>query len=713
MPELPHIQGFPSYHSDSWDPFFSAMSDLDVVMCLHIGQGLNAINLPDINFDEYMVLSTQVTVLAVQDLLWGHAMRQFPDLKIAFSEGGIGWLPFLLDRVDRHYENQRWTGQDFGSKRPSDVLREHSLACFIADPTSLKLYKEIGIDMIAFETDYPHSDCLWPDAPEALLAQCEGAGCSDEDIEKISWRNAARFCRWDPFATIPRSDATVGALRAQASDVETGIVSREEWRARYEADALLTRRPRPERRPDELERKGEDERMASQPMQGVRVVEVAQYTFVPAAGAVLAEWGAEVIKVEHAERGDAQRGLFTVGSMSSGGPFAPLMEHPNHNKRSIGLALDVPEGLAILQRLVRNADVFLTNLLPGARSRLHVDVEDMRKVNPRIIYVRGTALGVRGEDRTRPGFDGISYWYRAGSAFGATPPNVEGMVPMPAPAYGDSIGGMTIAGGVSAALFARERTGEPSVVDVSLLGVGAWANALAIETSFLSGQPWQNAPMGSYQSVATNPLVGVFATKDGRWIGLSMLQPGRFWDEFCRHLGREDLVTDPRFDTTEKVIANAEIGRRDHRGGIQVSALRRVARAVAHHGRSLGARSEQPGVGTRPTAVGERSRRRGDGHRRSGPAPRRGPRPIRRASVRAAPRSTVRGAHRRDPAGARSHGVGALGVEAGRRRHLIRPTPTCASTIRGCPRAGERRRSRSRRWSTSRSASLGPVGSTD
>jgi len=298
--------------------------------------------------------------------------------------------------------------------------------------------------------------------------------------------------------------------------------------------------------------------MASHPMQGVRVVEVAQYTFVPAAGAVLAEWGAEVIKVEHAERGDAQRGLFTVGSVSAGGPFAPIMEHPNHNKRSIGLALEVPEGLEILHRLVRDADVFLTNFLPDARSRLHIDVEDMRKVNPRIIYVRGTALGVRGEDRTRPGFDGISYWYRAGSAAGATPPNLEGVVPMPAPAYGDSIGGMTLAGGISAALFARERTGEPSVVDVSLIGVGAWANALAVETSFLSGQPWQSAPMGRYQSVETNPLVGVFQTKDGRWIGLSMLQPGKFWEDFCRHLGRDDLTTDPRFDTTEKVIANAK-----------------------------------------------------------------------------------------------------------------------------------------------------------
>ena len=297
--------------------------------------------------------------------------------------------------------------------------------------------------------------------------------------------------------------------------------------------------------------------MASRPMQGVRVVEVAQYTFVPAAGAVLAEWGAEVIKVEHAEKGDAQRGLFTVGAVSAGGPFAPIMEHPNHNKRSIGIALEVPEGLEILHRLVRDADVFVTNFLPDARTRLHIEPEDIRKVNPNIIYVRGTALGARGEQRNRPGFDGISYWYRAGSAAGGTPPNVEGISPMPSPAYGDSLGGMTIAGGISAALFARERTGEPSIVDVSLLGVGAWANALAVETSFMTGEPWQNAPMGPYQSIATNPLVGVFPTQDGRWIGLSMLQPGRFWETFCRHLGREDLITDPRFDTTDKVIANA------------------------------------------------------------------------------------------------------------------------------------------------------------
>jgi len=191
---------------------------------------------PEFSADLMMVLATQVTVLAVQDLLWGPAMRKYPDLKIAFSEGGIGWIPFLMDRIDRHYDNQRWLGQDFGGKLPSEVFREHSLACFIYDPTSLKLYDEIGLDIIAFETDYPHSDSLWPDAPEVLLEQCNGAGLPDEAIHQISWQNVARFCDYDPFAVIPKENATVGALRAQSPDVDTTTVPRAEYRARYDAN---------------------------------------------------------------------------------------------------------------------------------------------------------------------------------------------------------------------------------------------------------------------------------------------------------------------------------------------------------------------------------------------------------------------------------------------------------------------------------------------
>jgi crotonobetainyl-CoA:carnitine CoA-transferase CaiB-like acyl-CoA transferase len=297
--------------------------------------------------------------------------------------------------------------------------------------------------------------------------------------------------------------------------------------------------------------------MVYRPMEGVRIVEVAQYTFVPLAGAVLAEWGAEVIKVEHAVTGDAQRGLTNLGAVSAGGRFAPIMEHPNHGKRSVGLALEHPAALAALYDLVRRSDVFVTNFLPAARQRLRIDVAHIREVNPKIVYVRGSALGSKGPQREKGGYDSITYWCRGGSAQGVTPGNLDGMLGMPAPAYGDSIGGMTIAGGISAALFARERTGEPSVVDVSLLGVGAFANALAVDTSLVNGDPWRAPDLGTGYGAPTNPLVGIYKTADNRWVALTMLQPGRYWEGFCRHLGREDLLDDDRFDSTEKLVANA------------------------------------------------------------------------------------------------------------------------------------------------------------
>jgi predicted TIM-barrel fold metal-dependent hydrolase len=236
MPELPHVQGLPSYLSDAWDPFFGALCDVDMVMCLHIGQGFAAISsAPEAGTDNLMILSTQVSVLAAQDMLWGPALRKFPELKVAYSEGGIGWIPFYLDRCDRHYTNQRWTRQEFGGKLPSEVFKEHSLACFITDPSALRLRDVIGVETIAFEADYPHSDCLWPDAPDNVLAELEAAGASDAEIDMITWQNTARFFGYETFAAMPKESATVGALRAQATDVDTATVSRAEWRARYEA----------------------------------------------------------------------------------------------------------------------------------------------------------------------------------------------------------------------------------------------------------------------------------------------------------------------------------------------------------------------------------------------------------------------------------------------------------------------------------------------
>jgi len=292
------------------------------------------------------------------------------------------------------------------------------------------------------------------------------------------------------------------------------------------------------------------------PMDGVRVLEVAQFTFVPAAGAVLADWGADVIKVEHAETGDAQRGLSALMGMPVGsGSFAPLMEHPNRGKRSIGLALEQPGALEVLHELIRTSDVFLTNFLPAARRRLGIELDDVRKINPDIIYVRGSGFGAAGPDSEKGGYDSTAFWARAGSAVGTTPVDYDGLCVMPAGAYGDSLGGMTIAGGIAGALFARERTGETSVIDVSLLGVGAWANALSVGFALLQGGPPERRAPGN--SARTNPLVGNYRTADDRWLVLAMLQPGRYWPEFCRHIDREDLISDERFATAEALMGNA------------------------------------------------------------------------------------------------------------------------------------------------------------
>lgn len=236
MPELPHIQGLPSYHDlEYWGPLFEACCELGVVMCLHIGQGFAAINMaPGAPIDNMIILATQVSTLAAQDLLWGGAFFKYPDLKVAWSEAGIGWIPFYLDRCDRHYTNQIWLGHDFKGKLPSDIFREHSLACYVTDPTALKVRHEIGMDIIAWECDYPHSDSIWPDAPEFLIAEFNGAGLTDGEINKITWENTTRFFDLDPFSIIKKDQATVGALRAQATDVDTSTRTRAEWRQRFE-----------------------------------------------------------------------------------------------------------------------------------------------------------------------------------------------------------------------------------------------------------------------------------------------------------------------------------------------------------------------------------------------------------------------------------------------------------------------------------------------
>jgi crotonobetainyl-CoA:carnitine CoA-transferase CaiB-like acyl-CoA transferase len=299
------------------------------------------------------------------------------------------------------------------------------------------------------------------------------------------------------------------------------------------------------------------------PLTGVRVLEVAQFTFVPSAGAVLADWGADVVKIEHPVTGDAQRGLVKVlgaAATVSGSSFAPIMEAPNRGKRSVGLALDNSEARPLLDELIQRSDVFLTNYLPSSRKKLSIDVDDIRRVNPDIIYVVGNGFGSNGPDRDAGAYDATAFWARGGSADGLTSPDAEHTPFMPAGAYGDNIGGITIAGGVAAALFGRQATGEPSVLDVSLLAVGAWATQFNVNMAMLMGGPLPKVERRT--QAPGNPLTGAYKTADGRFVQLSMLQPTRYWPEFCQLMGLHDLAEDPRFTTIEAMAEHSETAQR-------------------------------------------------------------------------------------------------------------------------------------------------------
>jgi crotonobetainyl-CoA:carnitine CoA-transferase CaiB-like acyl-CoA transferase len=291
------------------------------------------------------------------------------------------------------------------------------------------------------------------------------------------------------------------------------------------------------------------------PLEGIRVLEVAMYGFVPSAGAVLAEWGADVVKVEHAVTGDPQRGLRQTGLLRVEGDPNPNIEHANRGKRSIGLDMAVPEGREVLHELARRADVFLTSFLPDARKKFGIDVDDIRAVNPKIIYARGSALGPRGAESDKGGYDMTAFWCRAGTAATITPAGMPGMIAPPGPAYGDTISGTNLAGGIAAALLKRERTGEPSVVDVSLLGSGLWSMGHTVALTVHLGQRMEAFPPGVHGS-PINPLVGLYATSDDRYISFVMMQPTKFWADVCRHVDLPELADDARFATVESIAAN-------------------------------------------------------------------------------------------------------------------------------------------------------------
>ena len=283
----------------------------------------------------------------------------------------------------------------------------------------------------------------------------------------------------------------------------------------------------------------------TRPLAGIRVVEVAMWAFVPTCGGALADLGAEVIKVEP-PTGDPLRAL-KIGAIGGGGAIDYSSESYNRGKKSITLDLKLPEGREVLMRLCEGADVFLTSLLPPARRAMGIDAETIRARFPDIIYASGSATGPNGPESDKGGYDAITFWARGGLSATLTDDDADTPVALPGPAFGDSISGFMLAGAICAAIVKKQRTGEASTVDVSLLGAAMWTQQRFISQATADGR--RRFPRRSGKP--HNVLVNTYRTADARFVALCMLQSDKYWTRFCEVAGRPDLGADPRYATAD------------------------------------------------------------------------------------------------------------------------------------------------------------------
>lgn len=274
------------------------------------------------------------------------------------------------------------------------------------------------------------------------------------------------------------------------------------------------------------------------PLRGIKVVEMGIWVAGPATAAVLGDWGADVIKVENPAGGDPVRALMALG-IAFEPPVNPTLEVDNRNKRSITVNVQTPEGGAVIRRLLRDADVFVSNLRPAALKRAGLAYADLRDACPRLVYASLSGYGTRGPEKDRAAFDYAAFWARAGAM--ATLGEPEGPPPAQRPAMGDHPAGLALAGAVAAALFHRERTGEGQEIHLSLFQAGMWMMASDIQVCLVTGMA--AAPAGR---ALPNPLWNHYRAQDGKWFQLVMLQPDRYWARFCEAIERPDLAADER-----------------------------------------------------------------------------------------------------------------------------------------------------------------------
>ena len=223
--ENPATLDLPSFHSDHWDPMWRALVETETVLNIHLGSsGKLAVTAADAPMDVMITLQPMNICMAAADLVWSRVFKEFSGLRVALSEGGTGWIPYFLDRLDRTYDmHHQWTGQDFGGRVTCSGIT--SLTCFIADPVGLQLRDEIGVANMCWEMDYPHSDSSWPEAPEEFVRMCTKYGVPDDAMQAITHENAMRWYGFDPFAIRPREQSTVGSLRQEVVGHDVSIKS--------------------------------------------------------------------------------------------------------------------------------------------------------------------------------------------------------------------------------------------------------------------------------------------------------------------------------------------------------------------------------------------------------------------------------------------------------------------------------------------------------
>ncbi len=296
-------------------------------------------------------------------------------------------------------------------------------------------------------------------------------------------------------------------------------------------------------------------------LEGLKVLDVSQVAAIPMAARHLADFGADVIHIEHPVRGDSWRKYQAGQQQGSGGgerihapsPINYNWENFNRNKRSLTLDLAKEGGREILYRMVATSDVFLTNLRPFELEKFRVQYDTLNKLNQRLIYGHLTGYGKEGPDKDHPGYDATAYWARTGIPYryqspGCPPAQIS-------PAFGDNVAGMAMAFGVMIAIRVREKTGIGQEVDLSLFHIGLYQLSFDIAGALVTGQDYADWKVSSREDVP-NSLANIYETGDGRWLQLTVLQPDRYWARFCAAIGKPELEHDPRFETFDAKAKN-------------------------------------------------------------------------------------------------------------------------------------------------------------